>query len=67
MVVSGIELCGVAAQMSLANPVLCADDAALEDGQIVFDRVCMPESGADIFLRAVVDRAVAAELATMAG
>jgi hypothetical protein len=46
-----------------ANVVVDSNDAALEDAEIAFDRVCVPERGADIFLGGVVDGAVAVELA----
>ena len=63
VVVAEIELGRVAMQMRLADVEIAAVDPALEDREEVFDRVGMPERSADIFLGAVVDGAVSAELA----
>ena len=48
--------------MRLANVVVHADDAALEDRKVVLDRVGVPELSADILFDAVVDATVSGEL-----
>ena len=63
MVVAEIELGGVAVQMGFGNVVIRSDDPALEDREVIFDRVGVPELRANVFLGAVVDGAVAVELA----
>jgi hypothetical protein len=62
VVVPEIELGSVAMQMCLANVEIAAVDTALEDREEVLDRVGVPERASDVFLRTVVDRAVAGEL-----
>jgi hypothetical protein len=67
-VVAKVELCGVAGKVRFAHVVIGADHATLEDREEVFDRVAMLETaGGDVFLRAMVDLAVTAELAANAG
>jgi hypothetical protein len=64
IVVSEIELGGVTVQMSLGDVEITAVDSALQDREIIFGSVGVPEIGADVFLGAVVHRAVAGELPT---
>ena len=55
-------------QMGLAGVVIHADDAPLEDREEIFGGVGMLEPAiGDIFLRAVIDLVVRAELATNLG
>ena len=63
MVVAEIELCRVAVEMDFRDPMVGAGDPALEDAEIVFDRVRMPELSADILFGGMVDGTVAGELA----
>ncbi len=58
-VVPEIELAEVALKVFGRNPLVVAVDAALEDREIVFDRVRVEELASDIFLDRVVDCAVA--------
>jgi len=67
MIVAEIEFRAVAVQMRFGNVVIGSDDPALQDREIIFDRVRMPESGADILFRRVVDGAVTGELAANLG
>jgi hypothetical protein len=62
VVVPEVEFSGVPMKMRLADVEIAAVDAALEDREIIFDGVGMPEVGADIFLGAVVHGTVAGEL-----
>jgi hypothetical protein len=48
--------------MGFGDVMVDAVDPALEDREIVLDRVGVPEIGADVFLGAVVDRAAPGEL-----
>ena len=48
--------------MLLADMVEMPIDAALEDREIAFDRVCVPEAAANVFLDRMVDGAVAVEV-----
>ena len=67
VVVTEIEFGGVPMQVRLGNMEVAAKHAALEDAEIVFDGVRVPEVGADIFLGAVVDRAVTRKTCADAG
>jgi hypothetical protein len=62
VVVAEIELGRVAMQVSFGDVEIATVDAALENREEVFNGVGMPEMGADILLRRMIDRAVAAEL-----
>src|SRR5258708_39956759 len=62
VVVSEIELGSVPMQVSLADVEITAVNPAFEDAEVIFDRVGVPEVGADVFLGAVVYGAVAGEL-----
>jgi hypothetical protein len=64
VVVSEIELGSIAMQVRLADVEIAAVNAALEDREEVFDRIGVPESGAHVFLGAVVHGAVAGEIAS---
>src|SRR4030081_3483471 len=50
MVVAEIELADVPLQVRLGNVVIGAHDAALQDREVIFDRVRMVELAANIFL-----------------
>jgi hypothetical protein len=67
VVVAEIELAGVAAQMRFADMVINADDAALEDGEEILDRVRVPATGLAVLARAVVDRLMLPELLASLG
>ena len=62
VVVAEIELANVALQVLLADVVIDADDAALQDGEVILDRVCVIERLADILFYRMIDRPVAFEL-----
>ena len=62
VVVSKIELGSVAMQMGLGDVKIAAVDPALEDREIIFGGVCVPEIGAYVFLCAVVHRSMPGEL-----
>jgi hypothetical protein len=62
VVVSEVELGGVAVQMRLADVKVAAVDPTLEDREIIFGSVGVPEEGADVFLGAVVHGTVSGEL-----
>ena len=52
--------------MLLADVLIDAVDASLEDGKISFNGICVPEGAAYIFLDGMVYRAMACKLATNA-
>ena len=58
-VVAEIEFAQVAFQVFGRNPLIVAVDAALEDREVVFHRVRVPEFASDIFLDRVVHGAMA--------
>ena len=62
VVVSEVELGGVAVQMAFAHVEIATIDTALEDQEVIFGSVGVPEEGADVFLGAVVHRAMTSEL-----
>jgi len=62
VVVHEVALGSVAMQMRLADVEIAAVNRPLEDAEITFDRVRVPEIGADVFLGTVVHRAVPGEL-----
>ena len=64
---SEIELAQIAMQVGFADVVKRASDPALEDREVVFDRVVVPKLGADIFFGTVVDGAVPCELTSYGG
>ena len=63
VIVAKIEFAKIALEVLLADVLVHAVDAALQDAEIVLDRVGVPEATADVFLDRVIDRAVADELA----
>src|SRR6266404_6086645 len=62
IVVPEVELGGVAVQMGFAHMEVAAVDSAFEDREVVFRSVGVPEESANVFLGAVVHRAVPSEL-----
>jgi hypothetical protein len=64
VVVSESEFGGVTVQMSLRDVEIAAVDPALEDREVTFGGIGMPEVRPDVFLGAVVHRAVACEQPT---
>jgi hypothetical protein len=62
VVVPEVELGGVPMQMGLGDVEVTAVDPALEDREVIFGGVGVPEIGANVFLRAVVDRAMPGKL-----
>src|SRR5271166_2082351 len=61
VVMPKIEFGGIAMQVSLADMEIAAVNSTLQDREIIFDRVGVPEVSADVFLGAEVDGAVAGE------
>jgi hypothetical protein len=64
VVVPEVELGGVAVQMGLGDMEIAAVDPALEDREVIFGSIGVPEIGADVLLSAVVHCAVACKLPT---
>jgi hypothetical protein len=62
VLVPEVELGGVPMQMGFGDVEVAPVDPALEDRKVIFDRVGVPEVGANVFLRAVVDRAMPSKL-----
>ena len=62
VVVAEVELRGVAVKVRLGDVEIAAVDPALEDREVIFDRVCVPEVRADVLFRRVVHGAMASEL-----
>ena len=48
-----------------AHPLVIADDAALEDREIAFNRIGMPKAATDVFVDGVDDGSMAAILASL--
>ena len=61
VVVPKVELGGVPDQMRLGDVEIAAIDPTLKDREVILGGVGVPEIGADVFLGAVVHRAVPRE------
>src|SRR5712664_411078 len=62
VVVTEVKLSDVALQMRFADVMICSDQAALEDGEVAFNRV-RRNRAASIFLGAVIHGLMRCELA----
>src|SRR5262249_3913439 len=67
MVIHEIAFGSVAVQVRLRNVEIAAKNRSLEDREIIFDRIGVPEISANIFLDRVIDPAMSRELGSNAG
>ena len=64
MIIDEVAFGSVTMQMQFAHVKMAAIHGSLQDAEIIFDRVGVPEIRTDVFLGAVVDGAMTTKLRT---